>query len=787
MMIRVLASVIVLFMAAGGEAFCQEMIYQRIAVPIHQFEQAKEILTTDHFYVQNGEAILEVSDRIRRILDEKKVAYDVLVSDLTAHYQQQNRIESSRSRLPEISSVKTPEHFRLGSMGGYLTLSEMTEELTEMHKQYPDLITKPEPIGEFKTHENRSILQVRISGKKGSSDQKKGVLYTALHHAREPLSMQQLIYFMWYLLENYGSDPLVTDIMDQTRFYFIPCVNPDGYAYNNQVAPDGGGMWRGNRQLDESEMGVDLNRNYGYQWGYDNSGSSDDPGSDIFRGKAPFSEPETQAVKWFCENYDVSLALNYHSFGDYLIYPWGYTDASTADEAGFNALARGMSYEKRIAYGNSVETVLYPTNGDTDDWMYGEESTKKRIFSFTPEVGPVVFGFYPPKNQIESLCAREVDQNIRLALAAHQFVHVVHSYEPVIADRTFDHRFYLYPLSFSDVAAQVEIRPVSDNIKNAQSSFFFVGHQDNEEHSVKIELKENIQSGEEVVFVMKTDNGRFARDDTIRYIYNPSAVKTIVLDESLLADEWTGTSSTGNGWGVSRTVYYSGTGSVTDSPQGRYIPGSENIIVSKSSYLIPDDDAVFLTYHARWNITHGQDFAQLSISTDGQHFEPLRGRWTTDRYDTNIEKYPVYTGVQEEWITETISLRDYAGEEVYFKWEMISESSDGQEGIFIDDMAIVHSSVLTSSDQDIGEGEFKIYPNPVVDRWITIDLDERKTMQKWTRFEIRDLLGRVVSTGSLSGKSTGISLPHLSSGAYLVIVTTESGYTLPPQKFIITN
>jgi hypothetical protein len=31
-------------------------------------------------------------------------------------------------------------------------------------------------------------------------------LYTALHHAREPQGMMTVIYYMWWLLENYGKD-----------------------------------------------------------------------------------------------------------------------------------------------------------------------------------------------------------------------------------------------------------------------------------------------------------------------------------------------------------------------------------------------------------------------------------------------------------------------------------------------------------------------------------------------------------------------------------------------------
>jgi carboxypeptidase T len=66
-------------------------------------------------------------------------------------------------------------------------------------------------------------------------------------------------------------------------------------------------MLRKNRNVDSRcsplTGGVDLNRNYGYRWGMDNDGSDTDPCTDAYRGKAPFSEPETQAIRnWIIGN-----------------------------------------------------------------------------------------------------------------------------------------------------------------------------------------------------------------------------------------------------------------------------------------------------------------------------------------------------------------------------------------------------------------------------------------------------------------------------------------------------
>ena len=151
------------------------------------------------------------------------------------------------------------------------------------------------------------------------------VLYTAVHHAREPESMSQLIYYMWYLLENYSADSTVRNLVNTTEMYFVPCVNRTDTFTMESTNPLGGGMWRKNRRDNlDGEFGVDLNRNYGEQWGLDNIGSSPLTSDGTYRGTSGFSEPETQAMKNFTNNHEFKLALNYHTYGNFHIVPWGY-------------------------------------------------------------------------------------------------------------------------------------------------------------------------------------------------------------------------------------------------------------------------------------------------------------------------------------------------------------------------------------------------------------------------------------------------------------------------------
>ena len=71
------------------------------------------------------------------------------------------------------------------------------------------------------------------------------------------------------------------------------------------------------------QMGVDLNRNFGYQWGV--SGVEWDPCSCIYPGLEPFSEPESRAVRDFILGHlagRVKVFLDVHSYGQWFLYPW---------------------------------------------------------------------------------------------------------------------------------------------------------------------------------------------------------------------------------------------------------------------------------------------------------------------------------------------------------------------------------------------------------------------------------------------------------------------------------
>lgn len=344
--------------------------------------------------------------------------YEIRIPDLQTHYSETLRadyekyLSQSADHHQNLHSVR----FRLGSMGGYLKLEEIYAHLDSMALAFPNLCTQKFSIGN--SNEGRPIYAVKISDRPDADEDEPEVLYTALHHAREPISMMQMIYFMYGILENFITDDSTQCLINERELFFIPVVNPDGYYLNQVSMPQGGGLWRKNtRSNADGTMGVDLNRNYPYQWAYDNNGSSDSPDSQTYRGTSAGSEPEVQSIMQFCQQRRFKNALNYHSFGNLLLFPWGYANQTCPDHQHFERISANYVEENRFITGPSP-LILYAANGTSDDWMYGDQKTKEKIFAMTPEVGKSGEGFWPVSSKIISYCESTFSMNFKHALTA---------------------------------------------------------------------------------------------------------------------------------------------------------------------------------------------------------------------------------------------------------------------------------------------------------------------------------------------------------------------------------
>jgi len=267
---------------------------------------------------------------------------------------------------------------------GYHDYAEMVAEITQAAADHPDIV-QLSVIGQ--SIEGRDIYAVKISDNVASDEAEPEVLLFALTHAREHLTTEQALDLIAYFTDNYGLRGDVTNLVNEREIWILPNVNPDGDEYD-RIGNGWYRSWRKNRRNNgDGTWGVDLNRNYGYRWGLDNIGSSPNPGSQTYRGLAPFSEPETQAIRDFALAHpDLVTSISFHSYGELILWPYGYTyedvpaDMEPDDHAVFVEMGQAMAALN--GYQPKQASDLYLTNGDSDDWLYGERG----VFAFTFEL-----------------------------------------------------------------------------------------------------------------------------------------------------------------------------------------------------------------------------------------------------------------------------------------------------------------------------------------------------------------------------------------------------------------
>lgn len=290
--------------------------------------------------------------------------------------------------------------------GLYHTYAELDTELHQLATAHPQ-IARVASIG--KSIEGRELWAIKISDNVAQDEPESTVVFVGGHHAREWISVDVPFLLAKHLLNQYGTDTLATRLVNQTEIWIVPMVNPDGHQYSVTSQR----LWRKNRRNNgDGTFGVDLNRNYSYQWG--GPGSSGDSFSETYRGTGPFSEPETQAVRDFLQQHRPSGLISYHNFSQLILYPWGYTNNPAPDKTLLSNFAVAMADRIRVvhnvAYTPEQSSDLYLASGDTTDWLYGVY----RVPCFTIELRPrsTFPGFELPETEI----APTFEENLPAAL-----------------------------------------------------------------------------------------------------------------------------------------------------------------------------------------------------------------------------------------------------------------------------------------------------------------------------------------------------------------------------------
>jgi len=708
-------------------------VLMRLEVPLHTPDDALRLraagLDVPYVNLKKGVAHVILEDRDLEKLTASGFSYTVLDYDLHATWQQ---------------------HFKI-DFGPYYTYAEVQARLQQLVNQYgPQNLIKDTIIGY--SVEGRPIIAFRISDNVNTDEGEPAVLLTGVHHAREPIGAYITLEFGAWLLEHYTTDPVARFLVDHRVLWVVPVVNPDGYVYNESSS----GYWRKNKRdndnngmFEECCDGVDLNRNYGFMWGYDNVGSSPNPASETYRGTGPFSEPETQAIRDLVNAVHPVIALNYHSYSNLLIFPLGYANGVYApDDALFRAMSREMTKANGYAYGTAWE-LLYTVNGDSDDWMYADTTNHPKVLAFTPEVGEAFW--QPDTGVILEQFNENLPMNLFVMKASGPYLEVdsvyaqPNTYTPgdTIILRMRVKNFYV-GAGASGTGSLIPESTACALFPNPSFSVNLAPFPDSAWISVPV-IVEDTTPAARYRFVGAFQMGSTRQPFAFTVLLGQPPRDTVFFDDFESGLSWN-RGGTGGNWGVA-SPGAGGAKSLQDSPGGNY--GNDWDTYVWTTVNLTGYDGATLTFTHRYNIETNWDYAYVEVSPDGI-------TWT---------RLASYTGVQTSWRTETLDLSPFAGGVVYLRFRLVTDYSVTYDGWYVDNVRVVASRYGVPECPTTGVAEQATPWNGnlrLTGRMLRVDLPSPEP----ARLVLFNTLGRKVRDVRLSGARRHALPLDLAPGTY---------------------
>jgi carboxypeptidase T len=331
--------------------------------------------------------VVVAADSLAR-LDAAEVPWQIIDADIDASA----RAEFERVHRPV--ALQPADFF-----ADYKDYRAITERMIQLAALAPDRATMH---GIGSTLDGRTIWAMRIAGRNATTP----MMINGTQHAREWIAAMVTTCVADRLVRDYDSDPAIRAFVDSTELWVVPVANPDGYQYSWSSNR----YWRKNRR---GGYGVDLNRNFSVGWG--GSGSSGRQGAQDYRGEYAFSEPESAALRDVAKREQIKLHVDFHSYGQLLLYPWNYSPQKTKDQNRFAGIGDRMAsamfakHETRYRLQQGVE--LYPAAGTMSDWAYGEANALSFTIELRPRMGRG--GFVLAPEEIKPTC----DEGLAAVLA----------------------------------------------------------------------------------------------------------------------------------------------------------------------------------------------------------------------------------------------------------------------------------------------------------------------------------------------------------------------------------
>jgi carboxypeptidase T len=739
----------------------------------------------DHYLgnIREGITLVINQEELLR-LKQSGLRYEVTIPDMDEYYN--NRLPSTKTELANSERVMKADNvkeFTYGSMGGFYTYAEMVQKLDSMRLLHPNLISAKQDRGT--TTEGRKIWSVKISDNPDvdESATEPVIYFDGLHHAREPQGMATLFYYMNWLLDNYGTNPEATYIVNNREIYFIPVVNPDGYYYNQTTNPNGGGDWRKNRRNNGGSYGVDLNRNYSYMWGYDNLGSSNVPSSDTYRGPSAASEPEVQAVQNLANLVHPKLGISMHSVAGKTLNPYGYKD-TVATYNIYSEFASNFGSGTEYLYGTVYQMLAYFSNGTTRDYMHSIGT-----YCWVIECGGS--DFWPTQSEIIPIASDLMRSLKYVTYAGGEMVDMqnfnITGKGYAEKNDTLQLKVGIRNKGLSRTAKNVTVTlttayPNAVSLVNTVSYDSILSRQVkyNTTNPFKFILSNNAAYMDEILFVASVKMEGVETDrDTIRV--NVGKTTTLFFDDAESGtSNWT---KTGNQtmWDTSFCDSWSGIKSFADSRYGNSKDNTNNQFTLNNPVNLTGTVNPRVEFAAKWAMEKTgstyYDYARLQISTDnGSTWTSLSGRYTV-----TASGQPSYSGARR-WVYESINLNAYVNKTVKFRFTMYTDNGTPGDGFYFDDFKIVNfTNTYTGITNTSGEvpSVYSLsnnYPNPFnpsTNIKFGIPKDGYVTMK------VFDIAGREISN-IISGQmkagqyEVNFNAESLSSGVYFYRMTVNN-------------
>jgi carboxypeptidase T len=693
------------------------------------------------------------------MLKASGVPYEITIPDWKTYYDNLPQMSSSDMQKAMEKSIKESNvsHSIYGSMGGYLKRQEVINKLDSMRIQYPTLISTKWSIGS--TYESREIWCVRMTNGPDAPTGRPEVFLYSLTHAREPMGMECIMYYMYWLLENYNVDPIATFILNNREIYFIPIYNGDGYYYNETNNPTGGGTWRKNRKPCSGGYGTDLNRNYGIFsfWNSTNGGSSTSCSSDTYRGTSPNSEPETQAFTSFVNSRNFKSGLSIHTYGNDLLRPWAWCDPTpTVDSVTFNQWSSDMSQFNGYRTGTVYTVLGYYSRGDALDWMYNDSGHTKMI-GMTPEVGSA---FWPSSSEIltDVQAALWMCQYATLGAGAYVNNKSITFNKSIYSQNETGNVKVVFKNKGLSTASNVKIEFIPVN-----TSFITIPTQVYSKASLASLASDSVTFSFTVSSSCPNNYAiptriRFKQDDT-SIVYNQIYYIQVGNGITMLADSAeNGTSNWtfGTGWGLNTTYYYSSSHSFA---YPNYANNANYSMTLSSPLNLSSYQAAFLEFYQRYSVESGYDYCYVEVSSDN---------------GTNWTSLASYTGISSTWTKQSFNVTSYISSNFRLRYRLTSDEATTSTGWFVDNIKITSyqsPALKVENNSGLIPNKFALeqnYPNPFNP---TTQINYSVAKDGLVKIAIYDILGREVKVLVNDMKKAGYYAVdfdgiNLSSGMY---------------------